>query len=173
MSYIEQNLVKNETIICQAKPHWVLFSRPFFWLLITLLLLIITPNYPWAHFQLLPIMPPVYKVLSFIALCVTLMSALSTYITYWTTEFSITNKRVVMKTGLVRRSTLEILLNRIESISIDQSLFGRLLNYGTLIVSGMGGSKDPFIVLPDPAHLRGIVQEQIEQTSPVVKSYAD
>lgn len=162
MSYTQQNLTKDEVIVCETKLHWIVFSRPFFWLIIALLFVSIGPNYDLLQFRLLPLMPPIYKLGAFIALCVTVILALATYILYFTTEFSITNKRVVMKTGLIRRSTLEILLNRIESISIDQSLFGRLFNYGTLLISGMGGSKDPFMVLPNPLHLRSTIQEQIE-----------
>ncbi len=163
MSYIQQNLTRDETIIAQARLHWVIFARPFFWLVVTLLWLIVGARYEVLQFRLLPIVPPVYKVLAGITLFATVISALLTYIAYFTTEFSITNKRMVMKTGLMHRVTREVLLNRIESISIDQSLMGRLFNYGALLVTGVGGSWDPLAPLPDPLHLRNTVQEQIEE----------
>jgi len=62
-------------------------------------------------------------------------------ITYFTTEYGITNTRVISKQGLIRRDIEEINLSSIESINVTQSIIGRILNYGTIIISGRGTSK--------------------------------
>ena len=62
----------------------------------------------------------------------------------WADEFVVTNKRVIVKTGLISRRTLEMNLNKIESVNVDQSILGRLLNYGTITIIGTGGTKESF-----------------------------
>lgn len=62
-------------------------------------------------------------------------------ITYFTTEYGITNTKVISKQGLIRRDIEEINLSSIESINVNQSIIGRILNYGTIIISGRGTSK--------------------------------
>lgn len=60
------------------------------------------------------------------------------YILYKTTEIAITNKRVIAKFGFITRNTMEINLPKIESVQVDQSLPGRLFDYGTIVVAGAG-----------------------------------
>ena len=59
----------------------------------------------------------------------------------WTSEFAITNKRVIVKQGLISRQTLELNLQRVESVSVDQSILGRILGYGTITIIGTGGNR--------------------------------
>src|SRR4051812_41880888 len=66
------------------------------------------------------------------------------WIAYTTTELAITNKRVIAKTGLVQRRTTEMFLEKIESIQVDQSIFGRLFNFGSILISGTGVHSAPF-----------------------------
>jgi len=84
-------------------------------------------------------------------------------IEYWTSEFACTNKRVVMKVGLIRRETLELNLQRIESVNVDQSLMGRLLGYGTVTIIGTGGTREPFPRIAHPLEFRKAVQEQLSR----------
>jgi uncharacterized membrane protein YdbT with pleckstrin-like domain len=74
---------------------------------------------------------------------------------------AVTNKRVLIKTGLIRRHSLETLLSKIESIGVAQSILGRILGFGTIVISGTGGSKEPFHKIADPMQFRRRVQEQI------------
>ena len=80
---------------------------------------------------------------------------------YWTSEFAITNKRVIVKEGLIYRETLELNLQRVESVSVDQSLFGRMLGYGTLTIIGTGGTRETFHRIAHPLEFRKAVQEQL------------
>ena len=62
----------------------------------------------------------------------------------WTSEFTITNKRVIIKTGLISIKTVEINLQRIESVNVDQSILGRLLGFGDIDIVGTGGTREKF-----------------------------
>lgn len=82
-------------------------------------------------------------------------------IDYWTSEFAITNKRVIVKMGLVRRHTLELNLQRVESVSVDQTIMGRILGYGTITIIGTGGTREPFRRIAHPLEFRKAVEEQL------------
>lgn len=71
-----------------------------------------------------------------------------------TTEFVVTNKRVIAKGGFIRRCTLEILLSKVESISVNQNVLGRLLNFGTVTVTGTGGTRGSFSAIAEPVEVR-------------------
>ncbi|WP_137917100.1 PH domain-containing protein [Hydrogenophaga sp. 2FB] len=75
-------------------------------------------------------------------------------IRYWTTELAITNKRVIAKTGLISRNTIELNLSKIESIRVDQSIMGRIFNYGSIIVAGAGNPQAPVMGISNPMNFR-------------------
>ena len=87
--------------------------------------------------------------------------AASAFIRFKTAEFGITNKRVLVKVGFIRRTSLETLLTKVEGIQINQGIMGRILNYGTIIVKGTGGTSNPFHKIEAPFEFRKKVQEQI------------
>ena len=76
------------------------------------------------------------------------------WITYATTELAITNKRVIAKSGLIQHRTIEMFLEKIESIQVDQSVLGRLFDFGSVIISGTGVHSAPFRNISDPLALR-------------------
>ena len=77
----------------------------------------------------------------------------------WSDEFVITNKRIICKTGLFSRRTLEMNLNKIESVNVDQSIFGRMLGYGTITIIGTGGTRESFPGIGDAVEFRKRFQE--------------
>jgi uncharacterized membrane protein YdbT with pleckstrin-like domain len=77
------------------------------------------------------------------------------------TEMAVTNKRVIVKTGIADRRTTEILLYRIESVAVEEPPLGRVLGYGTVIVRGTGGTPEVFAKIYHPLELREQVQRQI------------
>jgi len=77
----------------------------------------------------------------------------------WTSEYAITNKRVIIKVGLIRRRTIEMNVQKVESINVDQSIFGRILGYGDITVVGTGGSRETFETLADPIGFRKKFQQ--------------
>jgi uncharacterized membrane protein YdbT with pleckstrin-like domain len=77
------------------------------------------------------------------------------------TEMAVTNKRVIVKTGIIDRRTIELLLQRIESIAVEEPGMGRILGYGTVIVRGTGGTPEVFPQIARPLQFREQVQRQI------------
>ncbi len=123
-SYIEDSLVEGETLIHRARVSW--WSQ--FWLLLlgvaTLVLLI---------------------GLVFIAMA---------WIRVRSTELAITNRRVIAKTGFVKRHTVEINLDKVEALKVEQGVWGRFLNFGTIFISGAGTSVAPIRDIADPLVFR-------------------
>ena len=74
------------------------------------------------------------------------------------TELAVTNRRVIAKFGLVRRSTVEINLSKIESVRVEQTVMGRLLGYGSIFVTGTGSTMEPIPYIADPIRFRQAVQ---------------
>jgi uncharacterized membrane protein YdbT with pleckstrin-like domain len=77
----------------------------------------------------------------------------------WSDEFVVTNKRVIIKTGIISRKTLEMNLNKIESVNVDQSIMGRLLGYGDVTIIGTGGTRESFPDIGNAVEFRKRFQE--------------
>jgi len=98
----------------------------------------------------------------FISLQSFLTLFISPLIENWTSEYAITNKRVIIKIGLISRKTLEMNLSKIESVNVDQSIFGRLLGYGAITIIGTGGTRETFSALANPIQFRRVFQERVD-----------
>jgi uncharacterized membrane protein YdbT with pleckstrin-like domain len=101
----------------------------------------------------------------FVSLRAILTLFIAPLIDFLTSEFAITNKRVIIKVGFISRRTLEINLQKIESISVDQTILGRILDYGNIVVIGTGGTKEPFSNISAPMEFRRQYQ-QAANTNP-------
>lgn len=77
----------------------------------------------------------------------------------WSDEFVVTNKRIVVKTGFISRYTFEMNLNKVETVNVDQSIFGRIFGYGTIIIIGTGGTRETFATIAKPLEFRRNFQE--------------
>ena len=154
MSYVDQNLMAGEQVAYRTRLHWVMFLVPLlvtgFFFLVALLMLFSKDTRSWA-------------ALPFGIGFVTGLFLLARYVAYRTSEFAVTNKRVIIKLGLLHRRSVEILLTKIEAIGVDQPLIGRMLNYGSLTVGGTGGTKEVFHQIHSPLDFRRKVQEQTAQ----------
>jgi len=87
-----------------------------------------------------------------------LLAFLAPVIDYATSEFGVTNKRVIIKVGFLRRKTLELLLRHVEAISVDQTVMGRFLNYGSVTLTGTGGVREVFHNISAPLEFRKRIQ---------------
>jgi uncharacterized membrane protein YdbT with pleckstrin-like domain len=144
MGYIEKNLMVGEKVVYRAKLHWVVFL----WAAIFLFIAIIG----FANGS-----GTVGGLFIFLAA----LTGFFSFISYSTSEFGVTNKRVLVKVGWIRRHSLETLLTKVEGIGVDQGILGRILGYGTIVVTGTGGTKEPFHKIDAPLEFRKRVQEQI------------
>lgn len=124
-SYVESALTKGEQVVYQGKVS--------IWSLVPLLLLGLI-------------------FLAFYGLGLLFWAAAA--IRYFTTELAITNKRVIAKFGLISRSTIEINLQKIESIQVNQGILGRIFNFGSIVVSGAGNPQAPIPGISSPLQFR-------------------
>ena len=76
------------------------------------------------------------------------------WIRYKTTEFAVTDRRIIAKTGLISRSTVELFLDKVEALHVDQSVPGRLLDFGTITIRGTGTTLEPIRDISAPLELR-------------------
>jgi uncharacterized membrane protein YdbT with pleckstrin-like domain len=84
------------------------------------------------------------------------------FVLYSTSEFGVTNKRVILKAGFIRRSTVETLISKVEGVAVDQGILGRLFGYGAVSVTGTGGTKGAFSKIASPLEFRKKIQETID-----------
>ena len=93
-----------------------------------------------------------------------LIFLVAAYIRYKTTELAFTNKRVIAKFGFISRHNIEININKVESIQVNQNVWGRIFNYGTLILSGAGTPQVPIPGISNPIQFRRAFMESQEQS---------
>ena len=75
----------------------------------------------------------------------------------WTTEIDITDRRIVYKRGFIRRHTVEMNMDKVESVDVDQSILGRVFNYGDVVIRGTGIGFEPLHNIDAPLELRNSV----------------
>jgi len=141
MGYIEANLLPGETVVQRARLHWIVFLKAAAVLILGLGLLYFDP-----------------KLIGLIVMAVGVLMALPPWISRVSSEFGVTSKRVIIKVGVLQRRTLELLIRQVEAISVDQSLTGRMLNYGTITLTGTGGVKETFHNISHPLEFRRSIQ---------------
>lgn len=145
MGYVERNLLPNEEITYQARLHWIIYALPAVVFVIAILLVL--GGGGW-------IAGSVLGIIAFVLF-------LPQWIKASSSEFAITNKRVLIKVGLVRRHSLELLLQKVEGIGVDQGILGRIFGYGTITVAGVGGTKEAFRMISNPLEFRRQVQTSL------------
>lgn len=151
MSYVSRTLGKSERVLFDTGYHWlywlgvVLLAGPF-----VAVLLLGIPYQAREYFLLLltaiPFCYGVYRFVHGIAL-----------------EIAVTSDRFVKKTGLVSIKTEEVSLDKIEEVSIEESIAGRIFGFGTIFVHGTGAGKIRVVMVKDPVNLRRQIQTAREQ----------
>jgi uncharacterized membrane protein YdbT with pleckstrin-like domain len=153
MGYVDKHLLEDEKIVYRARLHRLIFLPP---LAVTLLGIIVAVfiYYYFTNWKAAGIVGAAFLIAA-------ILFAIPRYILYATSEFAVTNKRVTVKVGLINRGTLELVLAKVETIGVEQTILGRLLNYGTIIITGTGGTKEPFKGIAKPIEFRERVQSQL------------
>jgi len=162
MHYIQSNLLHDETIIYETRPHGIIFLLPALLVVFSFIMYFYLKAYLSAFSQFSLFNMPLYQTTAVIILLIALFLGIKAYIMYQFSEYGITNKRIVMKTGWIQRRSIEIFLEKVEAIYVNQSVSGRLFCFGTLVIVGTGGSKDPFLYVPQPLKFRNRAQQQID-----------
>jgi uncharacterized membrane protein YdbT with pleckstrin-like domain len=162
LSYVEKHLIPGETVQYQTKLHWIVMLGHVAAAAVFELLAIVFLIASFSNTRGAKGMPPGSSIYFGALICFLVGAAL--FCIGWlkrsATEMAVTNKRVIAKTGLADRRTIEILLSRIESVVVDESALGRILGYGTVIVRGTGGTPEVFEKIYHPLQFREQVQSQ-------------
>lgn len=160
MRYLHSNLLHDEKVVYETRPHWVIFILPIILVVFALVLYGYLQSFSGFQFQIFGI--PLYRAFSWFIFLMAIYLGIKAYIMYQTSEYGITDKRIVMKTGWIQRRSIEIFLEKVEAIYVDQSITGRIFGFGTVMIVGTGGSKDPFLYVPTPLEFRKSAQQQID-----------
>jgi uncharacterized membrane protein YdbT with pleckstrin-like domain len=147
--YVDKHLLTGEHVVYRSQQHWVVFTGPMLLFVVAIAPLV----YSRSNGMLM---------LASVLLLSALIWFVARVIARSSAQFTVTNKRVVVKLGTIRRRAIEMLLSKVEEIAVDQGMFGRVLGYGTVVIVGTGGSKEIFMLIADPLEFRRQVQEQIE-----------
>ncbi len=148
MSYIKRVLQSGETILFTSRMHWVLYLPGLLVLVVGLAGLILLPNRQAGGLFL-------YASLAVVAIALVVLFL--AWIKRVTTEIAVTNRRLIFKEGFISRRTMEMNLDKIESIDVNQSVIARLMGYGTIVVRGTGSGLEPLKVVDEPIALRNSV----------------
>ena len=144
MSYVDKSLIPGEKVMYRAS----LYRLPYFWLILPASAAFITA---------------VFHV--WIVVLASVIAGGVIYANVWakraSAEFAVTTKRVIIAVGAVRRRTLELMLDKVEGVGVEQSIWGRIFNFGTVTITGSGGTRESFDNIASPLEFRRQVQAQL------------
>lgn len=131
-AYVNGCLLPGEEVIAEARPHWAIFVGPALVLLLGLMMgrvggFLVFLGLVWGAFRVL---------------------------VYLTTELAVTNKRVIAKSGIVRRNVIDVANTKIEGVTYHQGIIGRIFGYGSILVRGTGVGQVPIPFIGRPEYLK-------------------
>ncbi|MBX7063748.1 MAG: PH domain-containing protein [Saprospiraceae bacterium] len=148
MGYLENNLLGGESIYYQTHVHWTIYLKGLLSLIFGIFLISIEVDS----------LGIIFILISFLILS---MSKLKIH----NSEIAVTNKRVLIKEGLITTQSLELMLNKIEAIHVKQGLIGKMFNSGTIEIIGTGGTNSHFSNIFNPLEFRRAVNYQITKSN--------
>jgi uncharacterized membrane protein YdbT with pleckstrin-like domain len=146
MSYVQRVLQPGEVVRHSGSLHWHIYFPGLLFVLAAIVTI------AWGELGANGSI--VWRTLAALFAIVALFLLIPEWFTWWTTEIAVTNHRIIYKAGLIRRDTVEILMDKVESVDVDQSIMGRLLDYGTVTVRGTGAGFEPLQRIAHPIELR-------------------
>jgi uncharacterized membrane protein YdbT with pleckstrin-like domain len=123
-SYVEQALTRGESVLHLGRTSWWSLSGYLFFGIVLL---------------------PVGVGLILLALA---------WVKQRSTELAVTNKRVITKFGFIQRDTVELNIQKVESVQVQQGIMGRMLDFGTIVIAGGGNPQAPVPGISDPMGFR-------------------
>ena len=150
MGYVDDHLLEGEQLSYRAHLHRIIYLLPGIVVLVGVVLSVVLIR------QDVPVGAAVVFPLS-------LLPLLWTWIVDRSSEFAVTDRRVIIKVGWIQRRTLETMLSKVEGIGVDQGIFGRVVDLGTVTVTGTGGTHEQFASVAAPLEFRRQVQTQISR----------
>lgn len=148
MGYIEKNLMEGEQIVYEARQHWIIYWKPFLLLLVAIGLFAIPSQYMELTIQMIA------------SAALLVVAAIWAVNIYGGRKYILTTSRLILKRGIIRRESTDLILRRCEGVSIRQSITGRIFRYGTVSVS-TGEVVNEFRLIEDPVRFSTQINQQI------------
>ena len=162
MSYVTKVLNPGERVVATGRMHWIIYMKAA---------LVAVVGFVVVGFgNSIGRDAGVYiSAAGIVILVFSLLIAFGAWFEAWTTEIAVTSRRVIQKKGFIRRSTSEMNMDKVESVIVDQSLLGRLFNYGSVVVRGTGAGMEGLRYIARPLELRSaiVVPDQHDHTRPL------
>jgi uncharacterized membrane protein YdbT with pleckstrin-like domain len=147
MRYIDEILQPGETLAYSGRLHWIVYVPAVFLLLLALAALTRVDNSTgWLWLSIAGLFAAAGGIMLFKA-----------WFHRWTTEIDVTDRRVVYKHGFINRHTVEMNMDKVESVDVDQSILGRLLDYGDITIRGTGETWETLKMIGAPLKFRNHV----------------
>jgi hypothetical protein len=153
MSYTDRSSRPEERLVCRERLHFIIYVPSLAGIFLGVLLILLGLNNAFS-------VPPMFLWgFGLLVLIAGIGSLLDRSIERWMTEIAVTSERIVYKTGLIRRDTIEMNLHQVESVVVHQSISGRLFGFGTIVIRGTGQGIQPLHKIGHPLQLRRSILE--------------
>jgi uncharacterized membrane protein YdbT with pleckstrin-like domain len=149
--YIDEILQPGEKVLYSTNAHWSFYLPAIGTWIVAALLLVV------SGMVLVPALTLLCWAAAVVVAVVALYLTAKAWFHRWTTETDVTDRRVVHKTGFIKRRTFEMALDKIESVDVSQSILGRLLNYGDVTILGVGEGKETISAIASPLAFRNSI----------------
>jgi uncharacterized membrane protein YdbT with pleckstrin-like domain len=149
MDYVDSILEPGERVVFRTTLSWTLYLPAIGFALAAAAAFVLTVMLPALALGGL-------IVIAIFAIAAAL-AALRAWFRRWTTEIGVTDRRVVLKRGFIRRHTVEMNMQKVESVDVDQTQIGRLLNYGSVTIRGVGSAFERLDMVDAPLKLRSTI----------------
>ena len=149
--YIEEILQPGERVLYSTNAHWIFYLPAILAWIVVVILFVLSRATTTESITLLCLAAA--AVIAIVALYWTARA----WFHRWTTETDVTTLRVVHKTGFIKRRTFEMSLDKVESVDVNQSILGRILNYGDVAIQGVGEGKETISTIASPLAFRNYI----------------
>lgn len=150
MSYVQKVLQPGEKVLVTGHLHWIMYLPGLLWILAGGGVIWARNAVALGHRDFVT-----YVVLSgLLLIAIGLFRLAYAKFIQWTSEIAVTDRRVIQKSGFIARDTAEMNINQVESVEVAQSVWGRILGYGTLRVHGTGRGMEALRFVADPIAIR-------------------
>jgi len=146
--YIDDILQPGEKLLYSSNLHWVVYWKAILAWIVACTFLVLSRTTLTENLILF------YLASAAVVAVAALFWSLSAWFKRWTTETDVTNLRVVHKEGFITRKTFEIGVDKVASVSVDQSIMGRILNYGDVVIENMGNDDQTIKTIASPLAFR-------------------
>ena len=155
MSYLQHVLQPGEQVRQISSLHWI-----GYWRGVAAALLAVVA-YGLSETRLLP---GIWRYMAYALALVAVVLLLEQWLRWWVTEIAVTDRRAIYKKGLIRRQSNEMNTDKVESVKIDQSILGRMLDYGTVTILGTGEGFETLRTIASPIELRNSITGTMQNT---------